>query len=416
MLLNQVCYRTLNLAEPANLHFYQKIGGYAVWQQILQQRIDAEHIIEQIKISTLRGRGGAMFATHVKLHGVRKERVLQKYVICNADEGEPGSFKDRDILTFNPHQIIEGIAIAAYTVGASVGYIYIRGEYAEQISIMEAALKEAYKAGLLGDNIQNSNQSLQIHCFHGAGSYICGEETALIESMEGKRGQPRVKPPFPAQHGLYGKPTLVLNAETIASIPVIVERGGPWYANLGINEARGCKIFSVSGQVNNPGNFEVPLGIRFVELLDMAGGIRDDQPLKAIIPGGLSTPIIPAEIAIGLTMDYAPLQRAGSALGTGGVIVITEETNMAILLARILRFYVHESCGQCTPCREGCSWASRVLNKIISGKANKEDLNVFGEIISKISTYSLCALGDSVPIVANSFLKYFGPEFMEFTL
>jgi NADH-quinone oxidoreductase subunit F len=414
MLLNQVCYRTLNLAEQAKLHFYQKIGGYDTWQKILTGSITQDHILEQINIADLRGRGGAGFATVLKLHSVRNSNIEQKYVVCNADEGEPGSFKDRDILMYNPHQIIEGIAIAAYTIGATIGYIYIRGEYAEPIAIMEAALKEARKAGLLGENIQSSGINLQIHCFYGAGSYICGEETALLGSLEGNRGQPRVKPPFPTQCGLYGKPTLVNNTETLASIPVIIERGGQWYANLGLNKAKGCKIFSISGQVNTPGNYEVPLGIPFTELLSLAGGVSGNKKLKAIIPGGVSTPVLPAKLIMPLSMDYDALVQAGSMLGTGAVIVMAEDTCMVQVLSRILRFYFHESCGQCTPCREGTGWAMRILDRLLHKNASKVDLETFKEIMAKIATNSLCALGDSVPIVVASFLQHFGDEFMEY--
>ncbi len=411
MQLNQVCYRTLQLADPAKLYTYESIGGYTVWRKILVEKPSANSIINIIKSAELIGRGGAGFPAWVKWDSVLQSRALQKYIICNSDEGEPGAFKDRDILNYNPHQIIEGMAIAGYAIGASVGYHYIRGEYSSQITIMEAALKEARKAGLIGENINGSGIDFQIYTFYGAGAYICGEETALIESIEGKRGQPRIKPPFPTSHGLYGSPTLVNNTETLASVPVILAKGSEWYTGLGINKNKGCKIFSISGHVNKPGNYEVPLGIHFAELLALAGGMRGNKKLKAVIPGGVSTPILPADIIMNLAMDYGSLRQVGSELGTGSVIIMDEDTCMVQILARILRFYFHESCGKCTPCREGVGWVARILNRILYTKGNVDDLKLLTEVIEKISTNSLCALGSSVPIVVAGFLKYFSGEF-----
>ena len=415
MILNQVCYRTLHLEKQEKLSSYQSVGGYNIWQKILAKEISANNILKEIKLSGLRGRGGAAFSTGIKLDIVSKYKTSNKYVICNADEGEPGTFKDRDILTYNPHQIIEGMAIIAYTIGASVGYIYIRGEYVKQIAIMESALREARKGGLIGNNINDTDINFNIYCFYGAGAYICGEETALLESMEGRRGTPRTKPPFPTEKGLYNSPTVVNNTETIASIPVILEKGSEWYTNLGVNSAKGYKIFSVSGNVNKPGNYEVPLGISFVELLELAGGMRDSKKLKAVIPGGISTSILPANIIMNLRLDYEPLIQAGSSLGTGAVIVIDEDACMVQILSRILQFYFNESCGQCTPCREGIGWLIRVLDRILIGEGSIDDLTLLSEIVHKISDNSFCALGDSVPIVAMSFLKYFYAEFAGYT-
>lgn len=414
MVLNSVCYRTFQFAEPAKLAHYQQLGGYRVWQQILTRKITAEYILQQIQDSKLQGRGGAGFALELKLQMVKNKQAQQKYVICNADEGEPGSFKDRDILTYNPHQIIEGMAIAGYAIGATVGYIYIRGEYAAQIAIMETALQEAIALGMLGQNLQNSGIDFQIYCFVGAGAYICGEETALIASMEGKRGQPKSKPPFPGEQGLYGKPTLLNNTETLASIPVILQYGGKWYLDLGVNKAKGCKIFSVSGAVINPGNYETSLGISFLELLQLAGGMQDGKKLKAVIPGGISTPVLPQDIIVTLNMDYWSLAQAGSMLGTGAVIVIAEDTCMVQVLARILQFYCHESCGQCTPCREGLSWALKVINNILQGKAKKTDLILLQDIFTKIANSSLCPLGDSASMIAINYFKYFNFDFMKY--
>lgn len=402
MLLNQVCYRTLHLPAQAKLATYESIGGYQVWHKILLTKPAASSIIDLIKNSALRGRGGAGFPAWIKLARVAQSMAAQKYIICNSDEGEPGTFKDRDILTYNPHQIIEGMAIVGYVTGANVGYNYIRGEYAAQIAIMEAALVEARAAGLIGKNINGSGLDFQIHCCYGAGAYICGEETALIESIEGKRGQPRIKPPFPADHGLYGCPTLVNNTETIASIPVILAQGG---------ESKSYKIFSVSGNVNKPGNYEVPLGIPFAELLALAGGVAGNKQLKAVIPGGISTPILPAALIMPATMDYESLSNLGSDLGTGAVIIMDEDTCLVQVLARILQFYCHESCGKCTPCREGVGWTRRILTRILQAKGSTSDLALLVAVTDKIAGNSLCALGDSVPKVVAGFLKYFEAEF-----
>jgi NADH-quinone oxidoreductase subunit F len=335
----------------------------------------------------------------------------QKYIVCNSDEGEPGTFKDRDILRYNPHQLIEGMAIAGYTIGATVGYNYIRGEFCEPYDRFEAALKEAREAGLLGKNILGSGVDFELHTHLGAGAYICGEETALLESLEGKKGQPRFKPPFPASYGLFGRPTTINNTETLASVPVIMKNGGKWFHDLGKPNNGGTKIFSVSGHVNNPGNFEVPMGTPFAELLEMAGGIRDGHRLKAVIPGGSSVPVLPGETMMDLTMDYDSLAKAGSMLGAGSVIVMDETTCMVKALQRISHFYYEESCGQCTPCREGTGWLARVIHRIEHGHGCSEDLDMLVSVSKRIEGRTICALGDAAAMPVASFIKHFRDEF-----
>lgn len=402
MELNKVCYRALHVPNSWTLDAYQSIGGYKVWRKILQEKTDPNEIIEQLKESGLRGRGGAGFPTATKWTFIKRDMPGQKYVVCNSDEGEPGTFKDRDIMRYNPHQLLEGIAIAGYVMGASVAYNYIRGEYREPIARMEAALAEANAAGLLGKDILGSGFDMHIHNVEGAGAYICGEETALLDSLEGKKGLPRFKPPFPAAHGVYGKPTTVNNTETLASVPVILETGK--YGNY--------KIFSVSGHVNKPGNYEVPLGITFRELLDLAGGMLDGKKLKAVIPGGSSAPVLPAEQIMDMPMDFDSLAKAGSMLGSGAVIVLNEDTCMVELLARISDFYMEESCGQCTPCREGTGWMARILHRILHGEGSKEDIDKLDSIASGIMGHTICALGDAAAMPVQSFIKHFRQEFV----
>ena len=391
MQLNQVCYRSLHLNVPWTLKTYQSLGGYSVWQKILKEKTPREKITEAIKASGLRGRGGAGFPTGLKWSFIKPESEGQKYVLCNADESEPGTAKDRDILRFNPHQLIEGIAIACYAMGATVGYNYIRGEFWEPFHRCEEALKEAYAAGFLGKNILNSGVTIDIFNHIGAGAYICGEETALMESLEGKRGMPRFKPPFPANYGIYGKPTTINNVETFASVPVILEKGPEWFAKLGPEKNGGTKIFSVSGHVEKPGNFEVPLGTPFKDLLALAGGMRQGHRLKAVIPGGTSMPVLPAEVMMQVNMDYDSLMEAGSMLGSGGVIVMDETTCMVKALMRISEFYMDESCGQCTPCREGTGWLYRMVKRIEEGKGNEGDLEKLRDVAKGIEGRTIFA-------------------------
>jgi NADH-quinone oxidoreductase subunit F len=406
-----VCYRTIGLPEPWSLKTYESVGGYAQWRKILAEKIPPEQIIESLKLGNLRGRGGAGFPTGLKWSFMPRNVPGQRYMVCNADEGEPGTYKDRDILRFNPHQLIEGMAIGAYVIGATVGYNYIRGEFYEPIMRFENALKEAYAAGLLGKNMLGSGIDFDLFTHYGAGAYICGEETALIESIEGKKGQPRFKPPFPANYGVFGRPTNVNNVESFASVPVILEKGGQWFLEQGKPNNGGTKIFSVSGHVNKPGNFEVPMGLPFKDLLEMAGGMLNGKKLKAVIPGGSSTPILPAHIMMDLTMDYDAISKAGSMLGAGSVIVMDEDTDLVKVLARISHFYYEESCGQCTPCREGTGWLARMLHRVLHGEGTREDLAKLDAVAANISGRTICALGDAAAMPVMSFLKHFRHEF-----
>ena len=408
---NEVCFRTLHLERSWTLETYEKAGGYKMWRQVLSGKISPQDILDAVKASALRGRGGAGFPTGLKWSFLSHDVPGQKYVLCNSDEGEPGTCKDRDILRYTPHQFIEGIALAGAAMGATVGYNYIRGEYDEPFNRIEAAIKEAYDAGLLGKNIQGSGIDFDLYDYLGAGSYICGEETALMESLEGKKGMPRFKPPFPANFGLYGKPTTINNTETFASVPVILEKGSDWFLNLGKPNNGGCKIFCVSGQVNKPGNYEIPLGTSFTDLLEMAGGLREGRRLKAVIPGGSSAPVIPGDIMMELSMDYDSIAAAGSMLGSGGVIVMDDSTDMVKVLARISHFYYEESCGQCTPCREGTGWMSRVLHRILHGQGTEKDLDLLDNVAERIMGHTICALGEAAALPVRSFIKYFRPEF-----
>lgn len=408
---NEVCFRTLHMDKPWTLENYLSVGGYEQLKKILKEKIPPEQIIEELKASSLRGRGGAGFPTGLKWSFMPRTAPGQKYIVCNSDEGEPGTCKDRDILRYNPHQLVEGMIIAGYCIGASKGYNYIRGEFWEPYERFEGALEEAYKAGLLGENIQGSDFSFDLYAHLGAGAYICGEETALLESIEGKKGQPRFKPPFPAGFGLYGRPTTINNTETLASVPVILEKGGKWFLEMGKPNNGGTKLFCVSGHVNNPGNFEIPLGTPFSELLKMAGGVRDGHKLKAVIPGGSSVPVLPADIIMETDMDYDSLSKAGSMLGAGSVIVMDETTCMVGALARLSHFYYEESCGQCTPCREGTGWLAKVMHRIEHGQGVQEDLDLLNDVAHRIGGRTICALGDAAAMPVMSFLKHYREEF-----
>ena len=410
---NQVCFTTLKFQDESwSLQNYLELGGYQAWKKVLNGDLTPEAIIDEVKASGLRGRGGAGFPTGLKWSFMPKDPGIQKYLVCNSDESEPGTCHDREILRYNPHSLIEGMAIAAYAMGAKIAYNYIRGEFlGEPVPRFEAALKEAYEAGWLGENIQNSGISVDIHTFIGAGAYICGEETALLESLEGKQGKPRFKPPFPANYGLYGAPTTINNTQSLASVPAIIRNGAKWFLNLGIEGSGGTAIFSVSGHVEKPGNYEVPLGIPFKELLEVAGGVRDGKKLKAVIPGGSSVPVLPAEMVMDLTMDFDTLRNAKSGLGTGAMIVMDETTCMVRVLKRISRFYFAESCGQCTPCREGTGWLYRMLSRILEGKGREEDIDMLVDIANKIEGHTICALGDAAAWPVQSFIRHFRHEF-----
>jgi len=391
---------------------YLKTGGYQSLKKIFTEGVSAEDVIEEVKASGLRGRGGAGFPTGLKWSFMPRNAAGQKYIVCNSDESEPGTCKDRDILRFNPHALVEGMVICGYAIGATVGYNYMRGEFMDEPSIrFEAALKEAYEAGYLGKNILGSGVDFDLHGVLGAGAYICGEETALLESLEGKKGQPRFKPPFPANFGLYGKPTTINNTESLASIPSIMRNGSQWFADLGIPNNGGVKLFSMSGHLNSPGNFEINMGTPFRDLLAMAGGVKDGRPLKAVIPGGSSVPVLPGDIMMECTMDYDSIAKAGSMLGSGAVIVMDESTDMVLALQRISRFYFSESCGQCTPCREGTGWLYRMLTRIVEGKGRPEDIQQLEEVSHKIEGRTICALGDAAAMPVWSFIKHFRQEF-----
>ncbi|MBT8121449.1 MAG: NADH-quinone oxidoreductase subunit NuoF [Gammaproteobacteria bacterium] len=408
----QVCFDTLQFDEPWTLENYLKVGGYEAWKKILREKTPPEEVIEIVKASGLRGRGGAGFPTGLKWSFMPRNAPVQKYVVCNSDESEPGTCKDRDILRYNPHALVEGMAIAGYAMGATVGYNYMRGEFHhEPFERFEQALKEAYEAGLLGKDIQGAGVDFDCYSHLGAGAYICGEETALLESLEGKKGQPRFKPPFPANFGLYGKPTTINNTETLASVPAIMRNGGEWFLQLGKPNNGGVKIFSVSGHVNKPGNFEVPMGLPFSELLEMAGGVRDGHTLKGVIPGGSSMPILPADIIMETDMDYDSLAKAGSALGSGAVIVMDETTCMVEASMRVSRFYYAESCGQCTPCREGTGWMYRIIKRIEEGQGRPEDLDLLLSAADQIAGKTICAFGEAAAWPVQGFLRHFRDEF-----
>ncbi len=393
------------------LHDYVKRGGYQALKKILAEKTPQDQIIAEIKTSVLRGRGGAGFPTGLKWSFMPRSLPGDKYLVCNSDEGEPGTFKDRDILRYDPHSVIEGMAIGAYTIGATRGYNYIHGEVFEIYKRFEEALDEARAAGLIGQNILGSDFSFELFAHHGYGAYICGEETALLESIEGKKGQPRFKPPFPASFGLYGKPTTINNTETFASVPHILRNGGETFLNLGKANNGGTKLFSVSGHVNKPGNYEIPLGTPFSTLLEMAGGVRAGRKLKAVIPGGSSAPVMPADVIMDCTMDYDSIAKGGSMLGSGAVIVMDETTCMVRALERLSFFYHEESCGQCTPCREGTGWLYQIVHRIENGLGRPDDLDLLSSVTTNIMGRTICALGDAASMPVQSFIKHFRDEF-----
>ena len=409
--MNEVCFKNIDKENPSSLATYEAHGGYKVWRKILNGEMTPDEIITELKTSGLRGRGGAGFPTGLKWSFMPRNQEGQKYVVCNSDEGEPGTCHDRDILRYNPHSVIEGMAIAGFVMNASVGYNYIRGEFMEPYYRFEEALQAAYEAGLLGKNLKGSSVSFDLYTHLGAGAYICGEETALLESLEGKKGQPRFKPPFPANVGLYGKPTTINNTETFASVPEILSKGGQWFADLGVENSGGTKCFSVTGNIKKPANFEVPMGTPFSKLLELAGGLKEGRKLKAVIPGGSSTPILTADTAMQMTMDYDSIANAGSMLGAGSVIVMDDTTCMVKTLTRLAHFYYDESCGQCTPCREGTGWLYRMLQRILDGNGKREDLDLLLSVGEKIMGNTICALGDAAATPVESFIKHFREEF-----
>ena len=394
---------------------YEARGGYQALRKVLGADGGAgmtpEQVIAEVKASGLRGRGGAGFPTGLKWSFMPQKFAGAKYLVCNSDEGEPGTCKDRDILAYNPHIVIEGMAIAAYAMGVAVAYNYIHGEIFEVYERFEQALDEARAAGFLGERILGSGFNFQLHAHHGFGAYICGEETALLESLEGKKGQPRFKPPFPASFGLYGKPTTINNTETFAAVPWIIRHGGPAYLEVGKPNNGGTKIFSVVGDVNQPGNFEIPLGTPFSELLALAGGVKGGA-LKAVIPGGSSSPVLPAAVMMDCTMDYDSIAKAGSMLGSGAVIVMNDTRCMVKSLLRLSYFYQHESCGQCTPCREGTGWLWRLVDRIEHGRGRMEDIALLDTVAESIMGRTICALGDAAAMPVRGMIKHFRDEFV----
>jgi NADH-quinone oxidoreductase subunit F len=412
--INPQIYADLN-GSNWSIKDYEARGGYQALRKLLGkdggEGLTQDQVIATLKESGLRGRGGAGFPTGLKWSFMPRNFPGQKHLVCNSDEGEPGTCKDRDILMFNPHIVIEGMIIAAYAMGISVGYNYIHGEIFQVYERFEAALEEARAAGYLGDNILGGNYSFQLHAHHGFGAYICGEETALLESLEGKKGQPRFKPPFPASFGLYGKPTTINNTETFAAVPWIIRNGGQAYLECGKPNNGGTKIYSVSGDVNKPGNYEVPMGTPFSTLLELAGGVRTGRKLKAVIPGGSSAPVLPADVMMECTMDYDSISKAGSMLGSGAVIVMDDSRDMVESLLRLSYFYQHESCGQCTPCREGTGWLWRMVDRIQHGQGRKEDLDLLDSVAGNIMGRTICALGDAAAMPVRAMLKHFRHEF-----
>ncbi|MBK6715650.1 MAG: NADH-quinone oxidoreductase subunit NuoF [Burkholderiales bacterium] len=413
--INPQIYAGLN-GSNWRLKDYEARGGYAALRKVLGrdggEGMTPDQVIAEVKASGLRGRGGAGFPTGLKWSFMPRALPVQKYLVCNSDEGEPGTCKDREILRFNPHIVIEGMIIAAYAMGISVGYNYIHGEIFEIYERFEEALEEARAAGYLGASILGSSHSFQLHAHHGFGAYICGEETALVESIEGKKGQPRFKPPFPASFGVYGKPTTINNTETFGAVPWIIRNGGPAYLECGKPNNGGTKIFSMVGDVERPGNYEIPMGTPFATLLELAGGVKGGKKLKAVIPGGSSSPVLPADVMMACTMDYDSISKAGSMLGSGAVIVMDETRCMVKSLLRLSYFYAHESCGQCTPCREGTGWLYKMVERIEHGQGRQDDLALLDNVAENIMGRTICALGDAAAMPVRGMLKHFREEFV----
>ncbi|NOX38690.1 MAG: NADH-quinone oxidoreductase subunit NuoF [Calditrichaeota bacterium] len=409
-MFEKVLTQHIQIPESRDIDYYMKHGGYQAFRKVLKE-MDPDQVIEVVKESNLRGRGGAGFPTGVKWGFVPKNDDKPHYLLVNADESEPGTFKDRLLMDGNPHLVIEGAMIASYAIRANLSYIYIRGEFVKEARILEAAIQQAYDKGLLGKNILGSGYDLDMYVHRGAGAYICGEETGLIESLEGKRGWPRIKPPFPAIEGFLQSPTIVNNVETLACVPFIVERGARWFKSIGPESSPGPKLYCLSGHINKPGVYELPMGTNLKELIyEYGGGILDGKALKAVIPGGSSVPVLrPDEIDV--AMDFDSLAKIGTMLGSAGTIVMHEDTCMVDALLNLIHFYRHESCGQCTPCREGTNWAERILKKIEHGQASEKDVDLLEEVANHINFRTICPLGDAAAMPIQSFLKKFRDEF-----
>lgn len=401
--------RHFEIDRAYDLDVFEEQGGYSTLSKAFA--MDTDTIISEVKKSNLRGRGGAGFPTGIKWSFMPRDSDVEKYLVVNADEGEPGTFKDRYIMELDPHRLIEGCVITAWALGLRTGYIFVRGELQFAIRRLERAIKQAYERGHLGENIHGKGFDFDLYVHSSAGAYICGEETGLIEGLEGKPGQPRMKPPFPAIVGAFGKPTLVNNVETIAAIPFIIERGGDHWASLGIEKNGGPKLYGLSGPINKPGVYEARSGITVRELLEeYGGGMRDGFELKAFIPGGSSCAVLTPD-ALDAPMGYETLREVGSSMGTGCITFIDKQTCMVRLAARLAHFYHHESCGQCTPCREGTGWAYKVVNQIEAGRGTQKDLDLLMDIISNIEGNTICAHGDSIAIPIRSYIKVFPEEF-----
>src|ERR1700694_1324065 len=405
-----VISRLFGVKDSHKLEVYLAHDGYKGMARALKE-LTPEQVVDEVKKSNLRGRGGAGFPTGMKRRFVPKESAKPKYILCNADESEPGTCKDRPLMEMMPHQLIEGVVIAGRAVGSHQGYIYVRGEYRYVLDILDEAIEEAYMAGYRRKNILGSGFDFDLVTHTGAGAYECGEESALMESLEGKRGYPRIRPPFPAVVGLYGSPTVINNVETLSSAPEILRRGGEWYAGLGSPKNGGTRLFCISGHVNKPGIYELPMGFPLRQMIeDVAGGMRNERKLKAIIPGGSSCPLLTAE-EIDINMDYDSVAKAGSMLGSGGLVVIDEDTCMVDLARRIMHFYAHESCGWCIPCREGTGWLMKTLDRFHSGGGRAEDIPMIGELSKNMLGKTFCPLGDAAALPTISIVKKWQQEF-----
>lgn len=403
-------FKDIDTPGLSSLETYRKGGGYEAVVATIG-KTPADQVIEIVKASGLRGRGGAGFPTGMKWSFVPKASPKARYLVCNADESEPGTFKDRELMEKNPHLLIEGMILAGYAIGSHLGYIYLRGEFEYIQRILDQAIAEARAAGLLGGNVAGSGYAFQLHTHLGAGAYICGEETALLSSLEGYRGQPRLKPPFPAVEGLYACPTVVNNTETLMAVPHIVKNGGAWYRQWGTEKSAGTKVFSVSGPVKRPGNYEVPLGYSMKQLIEQdCGGMRDGLGLKAVIPGGSSVPLLPAA-DLDTALDYESMNAKGTFLGSGGIIVIDDRTCIVDALWNLTRFYAHESCGKCTPCREGTYWMTEVFERLENGSGRDADISLLADVADNILGKSFCALGDAAAMPVQGALKHFRAEF-----
>ena len=409
--MEKVLLRNIDVPDSHTLTVYKSRGGYRAFEQVLRG-MSPEKLIEEVKASGLRGRGGAGFPTGMKWSFVPKDSPKPKYVICNADESEPGTFKDRLLIEKDPHAVIEGTILAAYAIQSHTAFIYIRGELVFGSKVLQGAIDEAAQAGYLGKNILGSGYDLELILHRGAGAYICGEETGLLSSLEGGRGWPKVKPPFPATHGLFGCPTVVNNVETLATLPWIIDQGAARYAAIGTEKSKGTKLFSVSGHIRKPGVYEVEMGYPFKRFLEEdCGGVPDGRKLKGVIPGGSSMPVLRADELEPVRMDYESMQAAGSMLGSGGVIVMDDLTCMVQAAWNVARFYAHESCGQCTPCREGCHWMEKIFRRIESGEGEKGDLDLVLNISGNITGNTICPFGDAAAWPAAAFIKKYREEF-----